>query len=312
MKGIVHFVAGVAVASCFPFAVEAGANGNPIYFILGGCFGLLPDTVDFKFIKFFYKHDIEIAPDPNDLDSEMIADAISASINRVYETGKATSIKLDTVRLGADLWQRYEVRIDGMKRQVEVAFKDIVNTGLQVVKCCRKSELKHAISFIDCNIKLDYMTVITVDILDGPVLCIEPRDNSVGIRFLPWHRAWSHSLLIALLISLVGVLVLGISAGLVIFAALAAHIVVDQLGFMGCNLFYPFTKNRIVGLGLARSMASLPNLVAVWASILLVFWNLTRFAEISWFIINPLWLFTLGVLLPLLVLKLWRMRMGDS
>ena len=30
-----------AAASCFPGAVRAGAEGNPLYFILGGLFGLL-------------------------------------------------------------------------------------------------------------------------------------------------------------------------------------------------------------------------------------------------------------------------------
>ena len=51
MRGVVYFVAGVAAASCFPFAVEAGANGNPLYFILGGCCGLLPDIIDFRLTK---------------------------------------------------------------------------------------------------------------------------------------------------------------------------------------------------------------------------------------------------------------------
>ncbi len=92
MKGIVHFVAGVAVASCFPFAVEAGANGNPLYFVLGGCFGLLPDTIDFKFSKFFYKHNIEIAPDPNNLDAEIIADAIATAVNQVNDRADSIGI----------------------------------------------------------------------------------------------------------------------------------------------------------------------------------------------------------------------------
>lgn len=307
MKGIVHFVAGVAAASCFPFAVEAGTNGNPLYFILGGCCGLLPDTIDFKFSKFFYKHDIEIAPDPNNLNAEIIAEAIAESINKVYETGKSVAIKLDTVRLGADLWQRYEIRLDGLKRQVEVSFMDIVNTGMKVVQCCENNNQQHAVSPTDCDVKSDYMAVTTVDILDGPVLRIEPLDdNGVGIRFLPWHRAWSHSLVSALVFALLGVLIWDVFAGMVVFSALVAHIAVDQLGFMGCNLFYPFTKNRIFGFGLTRSMAALPNLVAVWASILLIFWNLARFAKVSWFTINPLWMFFFGLLLPLLGVRLWK------
>ena len=311
MKGIVHFVAGVAAASCFSFAVEAGANGNPIYFILGGCCGLLPDSIDFKFSKFFYKHDIEIAPDPSDLNAEIIADAIALAINGVFKTGESVDIKLDTVRLGADLWQRYNIRLDGVNRQVEVSFADVVNTGMMVVGVYEGSSCRKAVSEVECDVKSDYMAMTTVDILDGPVLRIEScGSKGVGIRFLPWHRAWSHSLVFALLMALLGTLVFDINAGFVVFAALVAHIVLDQLGFMGCNIFYPFTKQRILGFGLAHSMAALPNLSAVWASILIIFWNLARTAGVPWFSLNPLWLLLFGLLLPLLGVRLWKMRGG--
>ena len=309
MKGIVHFVAGVSAASCFPFAVEAGANGNPLYFILGGCFGLLPDTIDFKFSKFFYKHDIEIAPDPCDLNADIISGVIASAIKGVYKTGVSVGIKLNTVRLGADLWQRYSVRLDGANRLVEVSFGDVVNTGMQVVECCKGNARRRADNEVDCDIKSDYMAVTTVDIIDGPILRIESLGSrGVVVKFLPWHRAWSHSLVVALPVALLGVLIWDIPAGIVIFAALAAHIVLDQLGFMGCNLFYPFTKQRILGPGLAHSMAALPNLSVVWASFLIIFWNLSRYAEVSWFVMNPLWLLLFGLLLPLLGVQLWRMQ----
>jgi len=43
---------------------SAPAPPQSLYFLLGGIFGLLPDTLDFKFYRFFIKHDIEVAPDP--------------------------------------------------------------------------------------------------------------------------------------------------------------------------------------------------------------------------------------------------------
>ena len=64
MKGIAHFSSGIAAASFFPWSVQAAAEGNPLYFILGGIFGLLPDTADFKFYRFFYRHDVNIELDP--------------------------------------------------------------------------------------------------------------------------------------------------------------------------------------------------------------------------------------------------------
>ena len=63
MKGIAHFVGGIAVASAFPSAVKAAEMGSGIYLLAGGVFGLLPDTLDFKIGRYFCGFDIEVAPD---------------------------------------------------------------------------------------------------------------------------------------------------------------------------------------------------------------------------------------------------------
>jgi membrane-bound metal-dependent hydrolase YbcI (DUF457 family) len=94
--------------------------------------------------------------------------------------------------------------------------------------------------------------------------------------FIPWHRKWTHSFVIALLAALAGAQVWGLLAGAVIGAAFAAHILADQLGFLGSNLFAPFTRRRSAGLRLMSSMAAFPNFLAVWLAILLIFWNLAR------------------------------------
>lgn len=62
MKGFTHFMSGVAVASFGPWAIDAALAGNPIFFILGGACGILPDTLDFKFYRFFYHHDVYVEP----------------------------------------------------------------------------------------------------------------------------------------------------------------------------------------------------------------------------------------------------------
>ena len=73
MKGFSHFMSGVAVASFGPWAIEAAQQGNPIFFILGGACGILPDTIDFKFYRFFYEHDVYITPDPLNPDPQYVA-----------------------------------------------------------------------------------------------------------------------------------------------------------------------------------------------------------------------------------------------
>jgi len=277
MKGIVHFMTGVAAASCFPEAVRAGAEGNPLYFVLGGLFGLLPDTLDFKFSRFFYRHDIQVVPDPNRPDPRMIADAVAEAVNRAHETGKPVEIKLNTVRLGADEWQQYEVKFDVLKKLVTVTYGPVVDTSSNPLrrKRPRQAEGSSASASLSCDVKLDYMATTTIDSFEGPMFRVVPlKGGRVTPIFIPWHRRWSHSLITCLLLALGGAVVWGPLAGLVILVAVLAHILVDQLGFMGSALLYPFLPRRNEGLKLVHSSEGLANFGVVWFCSLLVFWNL--------------------------------------
>ncbi len=71
-------------------------------------------------------------------------------------------------------------------------------------------------------------------------------------------------------------LLLGSTAGLVAGLGYAAHVLEDQLGFMGSNLFWPFTKRRFDGAHLLHSGDTVPNLVTVWLSLTLILLNLDR------------------------------------
>ncbi|RME31132.1 MAG: hypothetical protein D6793_12545, partial [Thermoflexia bacterium] len=88
-------------------------------------------------------------------------------------------------------------------------------------------------------------------------------------------------------------------AGLVIALGFAGHILEDQLGFMGSNLFYPFTKGRMPGLRLLRSGDATPNFLTVWLASAIMVFNLDRFSASPR--LGPLYL-PLAVGLPLGVL----------
>jgi hypothetical protein len=60
--------------------------------------------------------------------------------------------------------------------------------------------------------------------------------------------------------------------------AVLAHIVEDQLGFMGSNLWFPVTQKRTMGLKLLRSGDATPNFLAVWVSLAVILLNLDRFS----------------------------------
>lgn len=309
MKGIAHFAAAVAVTSCFPAAIRAGADGDPGYFILAAVFGLLPDTIDFRFLRFFYKHDITITPDPLDPDPEAIADAVADAADRVSDCGKPVTIKLNTMRLGADRWRRYSLQFDVPNRKVCVEIGPEVDTGQHMVGHAPVGEAREASVSIVSDVSPTYEATIQVDIFDGPSLELVPEgDLRVTARLIPWHRRWSHSCVMLLLPAL-GAAVLDPLAGLVIYAAGASHILLDQLGFMGSALLYPFHRRRYDGFKLSRSGESLPNAVTVWLSCLLVFWNL--YMSVSWTVpgLNIMSLLAWGALIPI---SLARMLMHRS
>jgi len=300
MKGISHFSTGVAVASCFPCAIEAALTGNPLYFVLGGVAGLMADTMDFKFYRFFYKHTLEVVPDPLDLDPKMIAEAIAKAVGEAANSGKPVRIKLNTIRMGADLWRRYTVEFDIPGKRVNVTLGPIVDTGGKPAPGKADREGKSASVELPCKIELDYEASTNVDIFDGPMFEMNPITNDTVVpQFIPWHRQWSHSFVVGAALGVLGWPTLGLWAGVVICAAYAAHVLVDQIGFMGSSLFWPITRHRTPGLKLTHSGESLPNLLTVWFSCLLIYWNLARHAPPSVPPTSPFRLLFWGAVVPL-------------
>ncbi|MCF7838946.1 MAG: metal-dependent hydrolase [Candidatus Marinimicrobia bacterium] len=277
MKGIAHFASGVAAASFFPWAVAAARDGNPVHFILGGLMGLLPDTLDFKFYRFFYKHDVYIEPDPNDPNPQRIAEQIADAVRTAAREHRTVRVKLSTIRLGADYWQQYEVRFDPEANRVRVRFGPAVNTGQVPVPGSAPKEAREGSAALDVSLVQTYDATTRVDIFDGPTFAFEGQTpQRVVLHFLPWHREWTHSFTFGALLAALGGLIWGWRASVVMLCGYAAHLIEDQLGFMGSNLFFPITRKRLSGLHWMRSGDSLPNFLAVWLSCLLIFWNLAR------------------------------------
>ena len=122
----------------------------------------------------------------------------------------------------------------------------------------------------------------------------------VRIEFLPWHRTWSHSLVLALLVGLVCGGLMGLTAGVVAGLGFAVHVLEDQLGYMGSNLLWPFTPRRSEGLHLLHSGDTIPNMVTVWLSLTLLLLNLDRARAIPLLPFGPYLGFV--VILPTLML----------
>ena len=310
MKGFSHFMSGVAVASFGPWAIDAALNGNPLFFVLGGACGILPDTLDFKFYRFFYEHDVYVTPDPKNPDPQYVADEYARAVALAVDEKRYVRVKLVSIRLGADFWQQYVVKIDNEKMEVLVKFGPVVNTGQVPVEGTEKRYPTIARAKLKAKVIQTYDAGMKVDIFDGPTIGLKPMANGdLDLEFLPWHREWSHSLTIgALLGVLVGVIayfVSGWAAAWQCFVTIAAcygvHVVEDQLGHMGSNIFYPITKLRTPGLHWMHSGDGLPNFLAVWISCLLIFWNLYRGQPNMTYHFGFVHLMMVGLVVPLLV-----------
>jgi membrane-bound metal-dependent hydrolase YbcI (DUF457 family) len=305
MKGITHFLAGIAAASFVPGVVESAAQGS-FLIVLGGFFGLLPDTLDFKFARYFEKAE-EIDPDPANLDPQAIADRIAALINQAADTHQPVRAHLHSIKLGPDRWQQYTVRFASAHNEVAVRIGPIVNTSQMPVG--RFDQSSTAYAQVHTPMRYTYDGDVNVDIFSGPSFAFAPKPSGVEIQFLPWHRSWSHSLTLAALIGVVIGLIFGsIQAGLVAALGMAAHIVEDQIGYLGSNLWWPFTKDRSSGMRLIHSGDGIPNFVAVWTAMQLILFNLDRFSAPIQHrapMLEPLSFFLLGIILPNVILLTW-------
>jgi membrane-bound metal-dependent hydrolase YbcI (DUF457 family) len=275
MKGIAHFLSGIAAASFIPAAVQQSAQGAWVLALAGAC-ALLPDTLDFKFTRFLEQPDDAIDPGPQP-NAQAIADRIAAAADATFQTSRPRTVKLQTVRLGVDAWRQYTVRFDTPRHEITVCIGPVVTLSLAPVGPALSSAEARAKTSTPLHDTYD--ADITVDILSGPSFRFERQGDAVSIKFLPWHRAWSHSLTLALGVGLLAGLLWGGLAGIVATLGYAVHVLEDQLGAMGSNFFWPLTRSRWPGLNLIRSGDAIPNFLTVWAACALTLFNLDRFAD---------------------------------
>ena len=306
MKGIAHFLTGVALATFFSEVVQAGAQGSLLP-VLGGIGGILPDTLDFRFARYFEDYSTEIDPGPNP-DPRAIVDALVGSMRKAYEAGRSQNVMLHTIHLGADLWREYAIRFDSQNQEVAVRIGPLVTTGQVPYPGTEPEGLAEVRHKLGVPLVDTYSAEYRVNIFSGPSFRFERRGDHLYIHFLDWHRRWSHSLTLAvgvgvvmtILVGLVANWNVGLWAGLVTGLGLVGHVLEDQLGYMGSNLFWPLTRKRIPGLKLIQSGDAIPNFLTVWSAAALILFNLDRFSAAPR--LDPIGFLLAAVALPLVAL----------
>ncbi len=302
MKGIAHFISGVAVATFFPQAVQAAAQDLSFILVLGGIGGILPDTLDFKLARYFERVDYSIDPDPAAPDPQAMAETLARAMDQAFEGGPVT-VQLHTMKLGADLWRQYRVLFDTEAGEVIVRIGPLVTTAQVPYPGSEPVESAEGRAPVSAPMRPTYDAEVVVDIFSGPSLTFQRQGDAVDIIFLPWHRRWSHSLTLALALGLLGALFSPLH-GLVLGLGALVHILEDQLGHMGSNLFFPLTRRRVPGLKLLHSGDALPNFLTVWLSLVLIVFNLDRFSAAP--VLTPLPYFLTTLIVP------WTLILGAS
>jgi membrane-bound metal-dependent hydrolase YbcI (DUF457 family) len=234
---------------------------------------------------------------------------------------------LHTIRVGADGWRRYTVGFDAEAGEVVVSMGPLVSTAQRALPGSEPRSTTEARAAIGVPFGSTDTALVTVDAFTGPTLTFVPERGRVDVRFLDWHRRWTHSLafaaVVGLLVGIAGGVVetlirgrpvrIAWTAALVATLGVVGHIAVDQMGSMGSNLLCPFTRRRTRGLGWIHSGDSIPNFLSVWVSAAAALVNLDRFASRQR--LDLLWFIGLAVGLPTAVLGVlyWRQRVrGDT
>ncbi|MCL4506524.1 MAG: metal-dependent hydrolase [Chloroflexi bacterium] len=283
MKNIAHFATGLALASFVPGVMEDAGRGS-LLIALGGLCAMLPDTLDFRFVRYLERPDANIAPDPAQPDPQQIADGIAMQMWLAASGKRPRIVHLRPARFSVTEWVLYTVRFDTAAGDVTVVMdRDGASASAHVGR-----------------MDYTYEGDLHVEELGGPSLRFSDTGNGIQIEFLPWHRVWTHSLLIALALGLLLGWLIEPRAGLVAGLGYAGHVLEDQLGYMGSALFAPLLRKRGSGLGLLHSGDAIPNIVTVWLSLSLLLLNMDRARVAPSISVGPYLAF--GVLLPSVVM----------
>ncbi|MHC4780069.1 MAG: metal-dependent hydrolase [Planctomycetota bacterium] len=278
MKGLTHFISGVAAATFVEGAVTGAAEEGAFALLFAGIGGILPDTLDFKFAQFIEHKEFQADPDPLDPDPEALASMAVLAVERAWESKREVQAHFHTAQIAGDLYRQYFLRFDATAQALTVRIGPAVTMSQVPV------ELDDGVAGRESTVKLphpivyDYEEESTVDIFNGPSFGFKKAGDRVEVSFIPWHRRWSHSLTMGSLFAVAVWLILGPLYGICACIGWFTHVLQDQLGHMGSNLFFPLTRSRSRGMKAMRSGDALPNFFFVWLSIVMIFWNLNRFS----------------------------------
>ena len=294
MKGLTHFISGIAATTFIPEVVRRCAAARTMtdsaessfLLALAGMYAIMPDTLDFKLGRFFEKADVEVFPDPANPDPQHMAELLGKAMDQAWTSGKEVRIQFHTLRYSADRWHQYEIKYDTTRNVVSIVMGEMVTTsqvpfpGTAPPNPVGSYELKHA------RLLPGSTRDTKVDIMSGPMYGFRRVKDYITVDFLPWHRTWSHSYTLGLALALPLWLLAALLGWrdpwlypLVAFLGFATHITEDLTGHMGGSLIWPFIKTRTRGLKWFHAANPNANFVTDYIAFTIIIFNLDRFGQ---------------------------------
>lgn len=283
-------MSGVALASFFPSAVKMAAatrTGIPeadasFILVLGGLYGIMPDTLDFKMGQFFSVAEYQVDCDPNNPDPGKMARQIGEAMDQASETGKYVRAQLLPMQLGAHYWRQYMIKFDSQTNEVIVVLNEVVGTNQIPFLGTEPENRVGRYTLQKAKLKDAHGRPSVVDIMSGPQYGFRPtKEGTVEVEFLPWHRTWSHSYVLGLILALPWS-ALAMALGwphawlysLIAFLGFAIHITEDLTGHMGGSLIWPFDATRYDGLAWFRASDPHANFTVDFMAFVMIIRNL--------------------------------------
>ncbi len=288
-----HWMAGLAWASCWPEAWESAQNGNPTLFLLASIFSVLPDTLDHWIAWPLHRTHIHIVPDPLAPDTRLIAETLALAMARCRDRHSRIRLRLYPGQTQTGQWHHYTLRFDNTE-QILVIRHNHTETVVP----------------LPCIITTEQS--FTLETEDKP-LCLELgwlSDGRIDLCVNPSQQQWSHSLVTAAGFGLVAGAVWGVPAGCIAGGAYALHCLVDQLGFTGTALWFPFISRKKTGIQFFQPSRAVPfQTCVIGLTLNLTGWNGVRLLFPETTMPSLISVLLLGGVLPCAILA-WIVRMN--
>ncbi len=287
MRGVTHYFFAAALVSLIPPVMLMAVYEKSFIIVLAAIAGILPDYIDFKIIRFLWRVDEEIIPEWPIPNTERIAKRIAELIDEAWEKMRTINVQIHTIKTGPNTWRRWYIHFDPTKQKVKVGIGPIQTFGGRIFEATIEDipeDMRVGEAKFSAPLVYGYKDrTVKISILTGPMISFVPREDHLEVVFLPWHRYMSHSIPLAGLFSIITLLIallLGAPMSkaaiyaVAFFVGYISHIISDQFGYMGSNLFWPFTKRRVEGMKIAESMDPYANFLLFWISATILVWQM--------------------------------------